>query len=120
MGEDKSYCGTCKKEMDVIERNQDAQIELLSCGHRNHLFVASEIVNASDFLNVKHLDSSKKLKARYKTKISGETKRPAIDNLEINRAKGIKVHQVWEEDQDGTKKLVHNEETPLKTADKKD
>ena len=110
------YCGGCKEEKAIIkiERDEQGETFLLSCGHRIIEDIVSDTVNCEDYIYAKQHDALRRLQSRYETKKSGETKRPAIDNLEIDRGRGIKVHQVWEEEPGGKVKLVHNEQVPLK------
>jgi len=111
----KKFCKACKEEKDILKVEGGPQNEIveLSCGHKLIKVVTTETISLSDQIRAKHFNSSRKLKSRYKTKISGETRRPARDSIVIDRDKGKIIHQVWEQNQKGEWKLVHNEEKPI-------
>ncbi|MFW6173336.1 MAG: hypothetical protein ACOC5T_06280, partial [Elusimicrobiota bacterium] len=73
----------------------------------------TERITLKDFIKAEHYNSSGKFLNKYKTKISGKTKRPARENLEIDRKAGKKIHRVWERKKNGEWELVHDEEVPL-------
>jgi len=111
----KEFCTACKEEKDIlkVERNPQSEIIELSCGHRLIKVVTIETISLSDRIRTRHFNSSRKLKSRYKTKISGETKRPAKDIILIDRERGKIIHRVWEQDPSGEWELVHDEEKSI-------
>jgi len=111
----KEFCTACKGEKDIlkVERNPQSEIIELSCGHRLIKVVTNETISLSDRIRTKHFNSLRKLKRRYKTKISGETKRPARDIILIDRERGKVIHRVWEQDPSGEWELVHYEEKSI-------
>ncbi|MCJ7588249.1 MAG: hypothetical protein MUQ00_10165 [Candidatus Aminicenantes bacterium] len=115
------YCDSCQKDQDVVKRENDENTETicLACGHKKISTVLTETIHLSEFISAKHRNSSRKLLNRMKTKISKGTKLPATDDLTFDRDRGKKFHKVWEENSDGTRILVHDEEVPLEEKEKK-
>jgi len=111
----KKFCNACKEEKDIVEIEKYSQGEVirLSCGHKIAWDIFTDIVTVTDEIMAKHFDPSHNLKSRYKTKTSGESKRPARDNIIIDRKRRKIIHKIWEQDNDGEWKLVHDEEKPL-------
>lgn len=116
----KKFCNAYKEEKEIIEILRDAQTITfkLSCDHR---FIEAEFfdkIGFSDELKVKHFDPLHKLLSRLKTKTSRETKRPARDNIIIDRNRQKVIHEVWEQNENGEWELVHDEEKPLSEKEK--
>jgi nitrate/TMAO reductase-like tetraheme cytochrome c subunit len=116
----KHFCNTCQKMRDIdeiiLERpsdNEQSEIIRMDCGHKHVRTKIKEKIILRDFIKAVHKDSSGKFLSKYKTKMSGETKRPARENLEIDRKSGKKIHLVWERNEEGEWELVHDEEVPL-------
>jgi hypothetical protein len=111
----KKFCSACNQEKDVteIEINSQGETVRLSCGHRIISVEFMETLGLSEQMMAKHFGPEHKLKSRYKTKISGETKRPARDNIIIDRDRKNIIHQVWEQNKNGEWELVHDEEKPI-------
>jgi hypothetical protein len=110
----KKFCSACNQEKDVteIEINPQGESVRLSCGHRIISVEVAESLGISEQIMAKHFGPEHKLKSRYKTKTSGETKRPARDNIIIDRDRRKIIHQVWEQNPNGEWELVHDEEKP--------
>lgn len=111
----KKFCSACNQEKDITEIEiypQGGSVRL-SCGHRIISVEFTESLGISEQIMAKHFDSSHKLESRYKTKTSGETRRPARDNIVIDRDSSKIIHQVWEQNQNGEWELVHDEEKPI-------
>lgn len=115
MEELKEFCKSCGSKKDIVEIEKVANRETikLSCGHRIIKLEFSESLGVSEQFMAKHFDSSDKLQSRYRTKTSGGTKRPARDNIIIDRDRKRIIHQVWEQDESGNWELVHDEEKPF-------
>lgn len=105
----KTICSACGVEFDV---------DLPACpecgsGDRNSKVFDS--VNARDDLRIKGFTSNPiggkpLLEFLSKTKLSGKTKSEAIEKVTRDRSQGeTKVkHQVWEEDDQGNMRKVHD------------
>ena len=115
MVELKKFCSACSQKKDVteIEINSQGETVRLSCGHRIISVEFTETLGLSEQIMAKHFDPEHKLRSRYKTKTSGETKRPARDNIVIDRDRKRIIHQVWEQNQNAEWELVHDEEKPI-------
>jgi|GEM_PF-173074 len=111
----KKFCNACNQEKDIteIEINPQGETVRLSCGHRITSVEFTETLGLSEQIMAKHFGPEHELKNRYKTKMSGKTKRPARDNLIIDRGRKKIIHQVWEQNQKGEWELVHDEEKPF-------
>ena len=115
-------CGTCKTGQDVIEIiiDEHGGYEILFlCGHKEVGITVCDILHLTDDLFIRHKNSSGHCLSRDKTKISVESKRPALDSIKIDRERRLKIHTVWEKNEKGEKELVHYEETPFKKKTKK-
>ena len=115
MEELKKLCPTCQEKKDIIkiERDQHSETIILSCGHKQIKEEITEVICVSDSIMAKHKDPLGKLLSRYKTKLSGEAKRPARDEIVIDRIMKKLFHKVWEQNNEGEWELVHDEEKPL-------
>jgi len=111
----KKFCNACNQEKDImeIEINPQGETVRLSCGHRIISVEFTETLGLSEQMMAKHFGPEHELKSRYKTKISQGTKRPARDNIIIDRDGKKIIHQVWEQNQNGEWELVHDEEKPI-------
>lgn len=118
MEELKKFCKTCKEEKDIVEIERDEQKEAikLSCGHKIFSIEFTEIVTHNEQLKFKHKRPGFKKpigEGTEREKISGDTKRPAKESIRIDRIKQTYSHKVWEKNEKGELKLVHDEEIPL-------
>jgi len=111
----KYYCNGCKKEVDVteIEIQGNSKTVKMACGHKHVSIVFSETVKVKSFMGYKHKNPESKLLEKYKDKISGATKRDARDRIIIDRENEVKIHHIEELQDDGSWKIVYNEETPF-------
>jgi hypothetical protein len=111
----RKFCKACNQEKDMaeIESNPQGETIRLSCGHRIISVEFAETLGLSEQIMAKHFGPEHELKSRYKTKISEKTKRPARDNIIIDRDRKRIIHQVWEQNQNGEWDLVHDEEKPI-------
>ena len=114
------FCNTCQKMRNIDEiiferssDNEKSETIKMECGHKEVRMNIKEKIILHAFIKAEHRDSSGNFLSKYKTKISGETKRPARENLEIDRKAEKKIHQVWEQNEHGDWEIVHDEEVPL-------
>jgi hypothetical protein len=85
------------------------------CTKRLVALTLRESVTAMDSLKVGHKDASgfKKLSLLLRQKIARGSRRPAEEKLTLDRTDPdwtVKTHQVWEIDEHGQKRLVHDEQ----------
>lgn len=118
MEELKKFCNACGEEKDVISIETDSQSEKieLSCGHRMFSVVLTESIELRESLHVKHKGPGHKrpLTEEYqREKVGGKSMREAKEKLIIDRENKVKIHQVWERDENGKWVLVHDERVPL-------
>jgi hypothetical protein len=108
-------CGGCNnQERDVIkvvfESGPTLQtiIYYFSCGHQHINQEISEFIGVQDFYMMKYKDSKGNLLSEYKTKISGKTKMPTRETIEIDHKNKSYRHIVEEQNEKGEWKIVHS------------
>ncbi len=123
MDELKRFCNTCDKEKDIIEIETDPNGETvkLSCGHRHISYVTTALIKITAQVETKskHKNALGKLLEKYKTGISGESKRPFKWIMKIDREQRITIHTVEELNKNGEWELVHDKTEPFKEKKQK-
>jgi hypothetical protein len=106
-------CPICNSACDVIEITSDYKdnaqtiTRLFSCGHRSTSAEIGEYVSLSASIQTKHKSANGKLLEKYRTKISGKTKRPTRETFKIDRKLWKLIHLVEEQDNNLEWKQVH-------------
>ena len=109
----KMECPTCKGEKEILkivresEPNVQTVTYFFSCGHKQVKQEVTEFIRILDFIEVKHRDAQRILLSKYKTKISGKTKRPVRETITIDHEGGRHHHVVEEQQDDGEWEIVH-------------
>ena len=122
VSEDNIYCQGCGRLLKANER----PCPTCGSGRRRYENHVKEILSFFDSHKLKHKDKTgfRKFKAEVRSKISGNTRRPARESLTIDRtdpAYTKKFHRVEEKGDDGSYHVVHEheEKTPAKHRIKK-
>jgi ribosomal protein L32 len=118
MNLERKACPTCKQEKDIIEieRVKGRETFKLSCGHKqnNYEFIGNISIGLIPQHKAEFWDK-KKLQKISRSKTSGKTKRPAKESIVFYRDKKIIIHKVWEKNESGEWKLIHEHTEPFKT-----
>ncbi|MGA2587186.1 MAG: hypothetical protein ABSF88_09195 [Candidatus Aminicenantales bacterium] len=119
MDKSQMKCGCCdNQEKDIIEIFRESGpsnehfIYYLICGHEYVSDDVSEFLGIQEFIRTEYTeykDNKGKLLSVFKTKISGETKRPARETIKIDHENRSHHHIVEEQNEKGEWEIVYNQ-----------
>jgi hypothetical protein len=111
------HCIACNADFEVerIIKEQGSTTYYLSCGHPAKTKVINEgiEIRSRELLKRKNRDKSHKFyKNVFRIKLS-KNKRPARENILIDKERQVIVHHVEEQNECGEWKVVHSHEDPF-------
>ncbi len=108
-------CHTCKEEKEITKISNDSHIETVefSCGHKHVKITVVSTIRVKGFVQAKHSNPQGDILSKYRTKESGETKRPSKEELVIDRKNRRIKHKIEEQSVNGSWTVVHEEEKPF-------
>lgn len=113
-----AFCPKCNKDVSIeriireLDKSPAEERIYLTCSH-NLEVECNEKVNVTEELRMKHKNKLNKLLGKFMSKTSGTTKRPAREQIIIDRERKLRIHKVEEQDLSGNWILVHYHEDPI-------